>query len=170
MTSGGGYVLLMGTEVDNAGSITTPRGQATLAAGDDFILRKGYGTDADTNQYSTTRGNEVAPVIRVGSSSGSVTNTGLVFAQQGDITLAGHAIVQDGILLATTSVNQRGTIHLLNSATDATGNVTLTGDSVTAILPRTRFHRHSAQLPARRAYCRLRNPRRRTLRRCECSV
>jgi hypothetical protein len=54
-------VLLMGTEVDNAGSITTPKGQTELAAGDDFILRPGYGTNA--NQYSTTRGNEVAPVL-----------------------------------------------------------------------------------------------------------
>src|SRR3984893_12314177 len=133
VTSGGGFVLLMGTEVDNAGSITTPKGQTTLAAGDDFIIRRGYGTD--TNAISTTRGNEVAPVLYAGSTSGTVDNTGLVFAQQGDITMTGHSIVQDGILLSTTSVNQRGTIHLLNPATDTPGSVTLTGDSVTAILP-----------------------------------
>ena len=133
VTSGGGFVLLMGTEVDNAGSITTAKGQTMLAAGDDFILRQGYGTDS--NQYSTTRGNEVAPVLYAGSSSGAVDNTGLVFAQQGDITLAGHTIVQDGILLSTTSVNQRGTIHLLNSASDATGSVQLTGSSFSLILP-----------------------------------
>ncbi|HXH46909.1 MAG TPA: filamentous hemagglutinin family protein [Bradyrhizobium sp.] len=32
-------------------------------------------------------------------------------------------------------MNQRGTIHLLNSASDATGSVTLTGNAVSAILP-----------------------------------
>jgi filamentous hemagglutinin family protein len=133
VTTGGGFVLLLGTEVDNAGSIVTPMGQTMLAAGDDFILRPGFGTAA--NQGSTTRGNEVAPVLYAGSASGAVNNTGLVFAQQGDITLAGHAITQDGILLSTTSVNQRGSIHLLNSATDATGSVTLTGDSLSLILP-----------------------------------
>jgi filamentous hemagglutinin family protein len=133
VTSGGGFVLLMGTEVDNAGSITTPMGQSQLAAGDDFILRQGFGTTA--NQTSTTRGNEIAPVLHAGSSSGTVDNTGLVFSQQGDITLAGHAIIQDGILVSTTSVNQRGTIHLLNSASDATGSVTLTGNSTTLIMP-----------------------------------
>ncbi|WP_194456761.1 filamentous hemagglutinin family protein [Bradyrhizobium sp. CCBAU 53421] len=135
ITGGGGFVLLMGTEVDNAGAITTPKGQTQFAAGDDFILRAGYGTN--TNQNSTTRGNEIAPVLRGGSSSGTVTNTGLVLAQQGDITLAGHAVTQDGIVLSTTSVNQRGTIHLLNSASDATGSITLTNNGISLILPET---------------------------------
>ena len=133
--SGGGFVLLMGTEVDNAGSVTTPKGQAMLAAGDDFILRTGLATTGNAN--STTRGNEIAPVLYGGSTSGTVNNTGLIFAQQGDITLAGHAITQTGILLSTTSVDQRGTIHLLNSISDATGSITLTGGSVAAVLPET---------------------------------
>ncbi|MDH2383623.1 filamentous haemagglutinin family protein [Bradyrhizobium sp. CER78] len=135
VTAGGGFVLLMGTEVSNAGAITTPKGQTQFAAGDDFILRAGYGTNA--NQNSTTRGNEIAPLLRSGSTSGTVTNTGLVLAQQGDITLAGHAVTQDGILVSTTSVNQRGTIHLLNSASDATGSVTLTNNGISLILPET---------------------------------
>ena len=33
-TRGGGYVLLLGSEVDNAGSIVTPKGQTVLSAGD----------------------------------------------------------------------------------------------------------------------------------------
>ncbi len=131
--SGGGYVMLMGTEVSNSGSISTPKGQALMAAGDSFILRSGYSTAS--NQFSTTRGTEIAPVIAVGSASGKVTNAGLIFSQQGDITLAGHDVTQGGILVATTSVNQRGTIHLLNAMSDATGSVTLTGDAITAILP-----------------------------------
>ncbi|WP_158231291.1 filamentous hemagglutinin family protein [Bradyrhizobium sp. C9] len=135
VTAGGGFVLLVGTEVDNAGAITTPKGQTQLAAGDDFILRAGYGTNV--NQNSTTRGNEIAPVLHPGSGSGTVSNTGLVLAQQGDITLAGHAITQDGILVSTTSVNQRGTIHLLNSASDTTGSITLTNSGISLILPET---------------------------------
>ncbi|WP_076866184.1 filamentous hemagglutinin N-terminal domain-containing protein [Bradyrhizobium mercantei] len=133
VTSGGGFVALLGSAVDNAGSITTPKGQALLAAGDDFILRPGLGTTA--NQVSTTRGSEVAPIIRAGSASGAVGNTGLILAQQGDITLAGHAITQNGVLVSTTSVNQRGTIHLLNSTSDAGGTVTLAAGSLTTILP-----------------------------------
>ncbi|MCC8962943.1 filamentous hemagglutinin family protein [Bradyrhizobium sp. Pear76] len=133
VTSGGGFVALLGTGVDNAGSITTPKGQALLAAGDDFILRPGLGTNA--NQVSTTRGNEVVPIIRAGSPSGAVGNTGLILAQQGDITLAGRAVTQNGVLVSTTSVNQRGTIHLLNSASDTGGSVTLMAGSLTTVLP-----------------------------------
>ncbi|MEW6644000.1 MAG: filamentous hemagglutinin family protein [Pseudomonadota bacterium] len=131
--SSGGFVALLGSEVRNAGAITTPKGQALLAAGDDFILRSGYSPDG--NKFSTTNGNEVALLLYAGSASGAVGNTGLIFAQQGDITLAGRTLTQDGALISTTSVNQRGTIHLLNSASDASGSVTLTGNSFTLILP-----------------------------------
>ncbi|WP_164171166.1 hypothetical protein, partial [Stenotrophomonas maltophilia] len=65
----------------------------------------------------------------------AVGNTGLIFAQQGDITLAGRSITQDGVLVATSSVNTRGTIHLLNAASDAAGSVTLGSGSLTTILP-----------------------------------
>ena len=133
VTAGGGFVLLMGTTVVNEGSITTPRGQTTLSAGDDFILRRGYGTEE--NLYSTTRGNEVRGLIDAGSASGTVINAGQIEATQGDITLAGRTIRQDGVLLSTTGVNQRGTIHLLNSATDTLGSVTLGENSLTLILP-----------------------------------
>ncbi|MBR2688369.1 MAG: filamentous hemagglutinin family protein, partial [Aquamicrobium sp.] len=133
VTAGGGFVLLMGGAVDNAGAITTPNGQTQLAAGDDFVLRRGYGTDA--NLASTTRGNEIAPLFKAGSSAGLVRNAGIIFSPQGDITLAGRTVEQNGILVASTSVNTRGTIHLLNSATDKAGSVTLGAGSVTTIIP-----------------------------------
>ncbi|MBB4198911.1 hypothetical protein CCR94_15855 [Rhodoblastus sphagnicola] len=133
VTDGGGFALLMGGEVVNAGSISTPLGQTQLAAGDDFILRRGVGTDANT--FSTTRGNEIAPIMRAESRAGNVTNNGLIFSQQGDITIAGKTIAQNGILISTTSVNNRGAIHLLNSATDTSGRVILGADSVSTIVP-----------------------------------
>jgi filamentous hemagglutinin family protein len=129
-TEAGGYVLLLGSEVENAGSIFTAKGQATLAAGDNFYIRRGVGTSA--NLRSTTRGNEVATSLNAGSSAGTVTNSGLI--QAGDITLTGHQVLQDGVVLASTSVGTRGSVHLLNSATDTTGSVTLGQGSTTAIL------------------------------------
>ncbi|ARP94960.1 filamentous hemagglutinin family protein [Bordetella genomosp. 13] len=142
VTDGGGYVLLMGTSVDNAGQIVTRRGQTALAAGDRFYIRKGMGTDANT--HATTRGNEVAgergvvgsdeqgdPVY---SASGTVSNTGLILAREGDVTLTGHDVRQQGAAIATTTVNTRGTIHLLNSASDAHGRITLGANATTAVL------------------------------------
>ncbi|MCK9912363.1 hypothetical protein MXD81_24630, partial [Microbacteriaceae bacterium K1510] len=65
----------------------------------------------------------------------TVINNGLIFAQQGDITLAGRTLTQNGVLIATTSVNTRGTIHLLNAASDTQGSVTLGAASLTDIIP-----------------------------------
>ncbi len=129
---GGGYVLILGQEASNAGTITAPRGQVQLAAGDFFIVRPGQGTAA--NQASTTRGNEVAPQFNAGSTAGRVVNTGLLQAPEGDITLAGRKVVQDGVALATTTVDARGTIHLLNSASDKLGSVTVTPRALNAVL------------------------------------
>ncbi len=132
VTQGGGYVLLMGKEVANAGAITTRKGQAELAAGDSFVIRKGVGTEA--NQSSTTRGNEIAPQFNLDSTAGKVSNTGLLLAREGDVTLAGRDVRQSGVAVATTTVNARGTIHLLNSAGDTQGRVTLGGGATTAVL------------------------------------
>ncbi|WP_442857421.1 filamentous haemagglutinin family protein [Bordetella genomosp. 13] len=124
-TAGGGYVLLLGKQVDNAGTLIAPKGQVALAAGDSFVIRKGQGTEG--NQASTTRGNEV-----VASGAGRVANTGLIYAPIGDITLTASEVRQEGVAVATTSVDVRGTIHL--NASTADGKVVLGQDSATAIL------------------------------------
>ncbi|MDR6672180.1 filamentous hemagglutinin family protein [Xanthomonas sp. 1678] len=142
VTEGGGYVMLLGAEVHNHGQISAANGQATLAAGDAFVIRKGMGTEQ--NQTSTTRGN-VVTALRSGPGAsqaadaapragGVVSNTGLIQASTGDITLAGRDVRQQGTLLSTTSVHTRGTIHLSNDAGDADGQVRLGEGSLTAIV------------------------------------
>lgn len=86
-TRGGGYVLLAGHSVENAGHIEARKGQVQLAAGDSFVIRRGVGTA--TNTSSTTRGNEIAPRFVAGSTAGSVRNTGLLRAREGDVTWPG---------------------------------------------------------------------------------
>ncbi|OEZ50515.1 heme/hemopexin-binding protein precursor [Janthinobacterium sp. MP5059B] len=129
-TEGGGYVMLLGKEVHNAGEIGTPKGQALLAAGDSFSIKKGVGTDG--NPLSTTRGSEVTPQFAAGSTAGKVVNTGLIQAREGDVTLAGRTVQQYGVLLATTTTATRGTIHLNALGSDAA--VTVGRGATTAIL------------------------------------
>ncbi|MDS9743733.1 filamentous hemagglutinin family protein [Pseudomonas aeruginosa] len=131
-TAAGGYVLLLGSEVENVGQIVTPKGQATLAAGDSFYIRRGVGTDG--NLRSTTRGNEVATSLAADSAAGRVVNQGLIQAATGDITLTGRQVRQEGVALSSSSTDVRGTIHLLNSASDARGSVVLGEGSTTAVL------------------------------------
>ena len=132
VTQGGGYVLLLGREVRNGGQISTPNGQALLAAGDTFIIRRGLGSDA--NVISTTRGNEVSARRNAASQAGVAENAGLIQAPLGDITLTGHEVRQLGVAVSSTSVTTRGTVHLLNSVTDATGSIVLSRDSTTMVL------------------------------------
>ncbi|MDN2701188.1 filamentous hemagglutinin family protein [Janthinobacterium sp. SUN100] len=129
-TEGGGYVLLLGKEVHNGGDIATQKGQTALAAGDNFIIKKGVGTDG--NQASTTRGNEITPQFSTDSLSGKVSNTGLIQAREGDVTLVGRDVQQNGIVLATTSVTTRGTVHL--NAIGADGKVALGQGAATAVV------------------------------------
>ncbi|AYN19510.1 filamentous haemagglutinin family protein [Alcaligenes aquatilis] len=124
-TIGGGYVLLLGKQVVNAGNLSAPNGQVVLAAGDSFVIRKGYGTEG--NQTSTTRGNEV-----VAGGTGKVINTGLIQAKTGDVTLTAAEVRQEGMALVTTSVDVRGTVHL--NAAGADGKVVLGKDATTAIV------------------------------------
>ncbi|WP_129446064.1 filamentous hemagglutinin family protein [Pseudomonas aeruginosa] len=131
-TAAGGYVLLLGSEVENAGQIVTPKGQATLAAGDSFYIRRGVGTDG--NLRSTTRGNEVATSLAADSAAGRVGTQGLIQAATGDITLTGRQVRQEGGALSSSATDVRGTIHLLNSASDARGSVVLGEGSTTAVL------------------------------------
>lgn len=130
VTEGGGYVLLAGRKVDNAGEISTPSGQATLAAGDAFVIRKGAGSDS--NQDASTRGNEVTPVFSDASLAGAIRNAGFVSAMGGDATLTGKQVGQQGVLLSSTSVTTRGTLHLLAAGSD--GKVTLGAGGVNAIV------------------------------------
>ena len=144
-TAGGGYVLLLGNEVENAGSIATNRGQTLLAAGDNFVIRKGVGSDG--NVTSTTRGNEVQ-AQQVAGGSGTVRNSGIIQAASGDITLAGRTVQQDGVLLSSTSVDTRGTLHLKASEAvtlgegstsaillDSTGSTALDSQRAAALIP-----------------------------------
>jgi len=129
-TEGGGYVMLLGKEVHNGGEIAAPKGQALLAAGDSFTIKKGVGTDG--NPLSTTRGSEVTPQFAAGSTAGKVVNTGLIQAREGDVTLAGRDVRQEGVVLASTTAATRGTIHLNALGSDAA--VTVGRGATTAIV------------------------------------
>ena len=130
----GGSVVLLGGSVENDGSITTNNGQTVLAAGQEFDLLPGYSvTPANASQgnlTSTVLGTEVAV-----DGNGAALNTGLIQATTGDITMVGHEVTQAGVIISTSSVDQRGTIHLLTSMSDPTASITFAPGSITYIAP-----------------------------------
>jgi filamentous hemagglutinin family protein len=135
-TSTGGYVMLLADTVQNGGVISTPQGQTILAAGTNFALQPGYSV---SNPTSTVIGSEIAVTNSATGTMlgtlGTATNSGIILADQGDITMVGHQVVQAGVVMATTTVDTRGTVHLLTDTSDATASVDLAPGSVTEILP-----------------------------------
>jgi filamentous hemagglutinin family protein len=155
-SDGGGSIILLGSRVENEGQISTPDGQTILGAGRDFALQDGYsvppsGSATTGNPTSTVLGQEIET-----DGDGSIINRGVIQSTTGDITLVANIITQYGVLYATTGVNQRGTIHLLENTVNSyqlnttgailppagedysatvPGTITLAAGSVTEILP-----------------------------------
>jgi filamentous hemagglutinin family protein len=147
----GGRVALIGPNVTNNGSISTPDGQTILAAG----MEVGY--DAHSSDDPSLRGLDVY-VGKVGSYGGTATNNGLISSERGSIVVTGKNVYQNGFIHSTTSVALNGRVDLSanynaianpnfgivgqggafiydqNSA-PTTGVVTAAAGSVTRVLP-----------------------------------
>lgn len=139
----GGKIALIGPNVVNAGTISTPDGQTILAAGNQV------GLAAHDSNDPSLRGLDVY-VGAVDSTSGTATNSGVIDAPRADVTIAGKSVNQLGGIDSSTSVSLNGRIDLLadyNAVSSGglanfspfffqnSGLVTLGANSVTQILP-----------------------------------
>ncbi|MCE0483751.1 MAG: filamentous hemagglutinin family protein [Methylacidiphilales bacterium] len=151
----GGKIALVGPNVYNSGTITSPDGQVIMAAG----LQVAF--TAHNSNDPTLRGLDVE-VGKVANSSydggatgvaGTATNLGYIEVPRGDTTIVGMNVNQDGLIDSSTSVSLNGRIDLLadyNAAISilvsgastvpvltptATGNLTFGPGSTTQILP-----------------------------------
>ena len=146
----GGRVMLVGPNVRNEGSISTPAGQTILAAGNQV------GVAAHAGDDPSLRGLDVW-VGRVEDGAGTATNSGIISAPTGNVTMTGRTVNQSGIIDSTTTVNLNGRVDL-KASYDAvanpnfdnpgtaglgappflyqkTGTITFGPESVTRILP-----------------------------------
>ena len=152
----GGKIALVGPNVENAGTISTPDGQTILASGLQvgFVAHPSNSTDPSNPAYGTSgpslRGLDTY-VGAVDSSSGTVFNTGIIDSPRADITMVGKTVDQFGIINTSTSVSLNGRIDLLADYGTApifltngqapdyyptlTGTVNLGSGSLTQILP-----------------------------------
>ncbi len=115
----GSHIMLFAPVVENNGSISTPDGQTVLAAGNNVYLEasqdpnlRGVLVEVDVTNPGQALSNAAGYVQN--NAAGTATNAGLgnILAQRGNITLVGYAINQQGLLSATTAVNENGTIKL----------------------------------------------------------
>ncbi len=155
----GGRVMLVGPNVKNEGTISTPDGQTILAAGLQVGITAHPSTDARLRGLDVWVGEVNVPkpatpgdptIIPAQNPAGTATNSGIIEAARGNATIAGSSVNQLGVIDSSTSVSVNGSINLLANfaATiiaptngDAffthtnTGTVTLGDESIQQILP-----------------------------------
>lgn len=146
-TADGGQVMIFAPNIVNAGEINTPQGQTILAASQDKVYLK-----VNSPSHPELRGFLVE--VKTG---GTVQNLGKIIVGEGNATLMGSVVNQDGLVSAGTSVQLNGSIRLLArdnvvegdngaqlktySQTDGmqiatrTGTVSLGENSVTQVVP-----------------------------------
>lgn len=107
----GGRILILAPNVINRGSISTPDGQAVLAAAEDSVYLAQSG---DPN----LRG--VLVEVKTG---GRLDNIGSIIAERGNVSLLGMIVNQDGLVRATSSVSLNGSIRLVAGDNHADDNV-----------------------------------------------
>ncbi|MEI9896973.1 MAG: hypothetical protein WDN28_24715 [Chthoniobacter sp.] len=109
----GGRVMLVGTNVKNAGTISTPDGQTILAAGLQI------GVDAHVSSDPSLRGLDVYvgavddASFKKSKRAGRAVNSGLVEAAHADVTMTGRHVKQLGVIESSTSISLNGRIDLL---------------------------------------------------------
>ncbi|WP_428382606.1 filamentous haemagglutinin family protein [Nevskia ramosa] len=135
-----GYSLIAAPNVSNAGTITAVEGQVIVAAGVGVGLRNSNTGALLLNPVLTGQVVDGSPTP---AATGKLVNSGLIQSRRGDLSLLGHDIDQQGVLIATTSVTRAGSISLNaldQQSLDAAdivrpGTLRLSGNSVTALLP-----------------------------------
>ena len=142
-TSGaGGYVALLGAAVSNAGSITTSGGQVILAASYDVGITLPQPGATGVNTAISVAAGAYSPyssqAVYLATNSvlglaerGLVSNSGLLTANDGNVTLAGYQVTQSGGIAVSTSTTQPGSVTI----NAVGGNVDLLPGSILAILP-----------------------------------
>ncbi|MDB6139081.1 MAG: hypothetical protein JWO94_2153, partial [Verrucomicrobiaceae bacterium] len=117
----GGRVVLIGANVANNGTISTPDGQTILAAGLQVGLAAHSGKDPSLRGLDVFVGAVKDPASLLAEYAGTVTNAGIVLAPRADVTLTGKTVNQLGIIDSSTSVSLNGRVDLMASY-GATGN------------------------------------------------
>ena len=130
-----GTIMLLGANIANAGKIRTPDGQAILAAGNKVYLQsdselRGFLVEVDVDDVSDDQLNTALAGGKA-LSMGKVTNSGEVSAPRGNVTLAGLAINQQGLVSASSAVTANGSVRLLardSRVPSGSGKVVLSTD------------------------------------------
>jgi filamentous hemagglutinin family protein len=120
----GGRIMLLGSAVTNGGSITTPDGQTLIGAGNTVYLAASSDPALRGLLIEVNASGGVGSVVDAATNQsvaiGTAQNQGQISAPRGNVTVAGMVVNQAGLISATTSVSENGSIFLVAGDTSAT--------------------------------------------------
>src|SRR5215471_17712826 len=109
LTATGGRAMLLGHNVNNAGTIQATDGEVVLAAGRGIYLNKNYQRVITLTTQLDTLGRGITVGVNRG---GRVENIGVISSDRGSVNIQAKSILQGGLIQATTSASSRGSIIL----------------------------------------------------------
>ena len=120
-TDKAGRIIIAAPRISNEGSLAAgTQGQIVLAASEDKVYL----------QAADDKSPFAGLLVEVGT-GGKVTNAGDISVRQGNVTLAGFAVNQQGRVSATTSVNVNGSVRLIAREKIKDASTALVGTSTT---------------------------------------
>lgn len=130
ITSNGAFggLFLIGSEVENHGSMEAPAGQVALAAGDTVELRQHELVGDATSTIKTPWGS-LRVTASGGAASGTATNFGVEYNNDGTVKYQAARITADNGLAGMYGriVNQDGLIRSVTANTSGAGHIELKG-------------------------------------------
>ncbi len=145
ITSGeGGYIILAGPSVINAGSLYATDGQVSLQAGENIgaVASAGGAGSIDANVRGLVLSSQVPVVPTLPQAptpdQGDVVNLGYIESRRGYISLGtaiNGTVENDGLLQSTTSVSRNGYIRLTGGTVTLGGGATGATASGIVIMP-----------------------------------
>jgi filamentous hemagglutinin len=119
----GGRVMLVGPNVRNEGSISTPDGQTILAAGLQVGITAHASSDPSIRGLDVFVGKVSDPSVTTKSAvTGTATNRGVITIPRGNLTMTGKTVEQLGAVSSSTSVSLNGSVRL-DASYDAVPNL-----------------------------------------------
>lgn len=130
ITSNGAFggLFLIGSDVENHGSMVAPAGQVALAAGDTVALRQGDIVQGKLENVKTPTGS-LWVTASGGAASGTATNFGVEYNNDGTLKYNAARITADNGLAGMYGriVNQDGLIRSVTANTSGAGHIELKG-------------------------------------------
>ncbi|MFZ4599019.1 MAG: filamentous hemagglutinin N-terminal domain-containing protein, partial [Terrimicrobiaceae bacterium] len=130
----GGRITLIGANVRNEGSISTPDGQTILAAGLQVGFAAHPSTDPTLRGLDVYVGNVAYAAGGTQPTAGTVTNSGIIDIPRASATLIGKTVQQLGVINSSTTTALNGRVDLLANY-GSTSNSQFTSESNLNITP-----------------------------------